>query len=153
MLTKHESVIKKHLEKDEILEQYFLESLNIENYNQLNEPRDIIILIKDNNYIFPIYWVQKDEKVTSSKNKTSKLIIQKYYSHNNIFGKIIEEFKKYYDITYKNNFINNLLINNNLIAKYIINIFKHNKINIVMQYMMIVINVVILKFISIIITS
>jgi len=134
MLTKHESVIKKHLEKDEILEQYFLESLNIENYNQLNEPRDIIILIKDNNYIFPIYWVQKDEKVTSSKNKTSKLIIQKYYSHNNIFGKIIEEFKKYYDITYKNNFINNLLINNNLIAKYIINIFKHNKINIVMQY-------------------
>jgi hypothetical protein len=48
-------IIKKNLEKDEYIENYYLQCLNVENYHYIDNTRDIVILIKDGKYYFPIY--------------------------------------------------------------------------------------------------
>ena len=124
IFTKHTKIIKKNLEKDISDEQYYLECLNLENYDQLNEDRDIIFLIKDSNYFFPIYNIKKDKN-------DKRIILNKYYSKNKI-NNIISEVNNFHNISCRNNFIN-IILNNNLIAKNIITILENNKINIFKQ--------------------
>ena len=125
ILNKHTTIIRKNLDKDEIKEEYYLECLNIENNYLLDQDRDIIILIKDNKYYFPIYKVQKDEKI----NK--KFSLQKIYNKKD---KIIDELKNYNNKSCINTFINNIFFNYNLITKNIIQKLIHNKIIIKNQY-------------------
>ena len=40
-------IIKKSLEKDTVIENFYLQCLNYENSNNINEDRDFIILIKE----------------------------------------------------------------------------------------------------------
>jgi hypothetical protein len=61
--------------KDEILKQ------------DINKDRDIIILIKEGKYYFPIFRVQKDEKVSK------KITLEKYFSNTGSFEKIVNELK------------------------------------------------------------
>jgi hypothetical protein len=64
---------------------YYLQCLNYENYYNINENRDYLILIKDGKYYFPIYNVKKG-------TKDKKIILTKKYNNNNT---IIDELKKY----------------------------------------------------------
>jgi hypothetical protein len=128
ILSKHTHQIKKALEKDIIKERYYLECLNTENYAQLDEPRDIVILIKESKYYFPIYLVQKDEKVSK------KISLQKHFSQSGPFEQIINELKNYHGKSCKNPLINQTITDFNLITKNIINRLVETKIGIKKQY-------------------
>jgi hypothetical protein len=60
------------LEKDVVKEKYYLVCSNLENDYMRGEDRDIVILIKEGKYYFPIYRVQKDE----TKDKKIKLQVK-----------------------------------------------------------------------------
>ena len=135
ILTKQITKIQKALEKEKIKEKYYLECLNNENNNNIDTDRDIVILIKEDNYYFPIYYVQKDTKIHK------KIQLQKIYknstdSTNNSFNKIIKELKDYHYKSCKNNLINQITKNNNLVAKNIIHKLENvkNKFIIKKQY-------------------
>ena len=103
-------VIKKNLEKDEYIENYYLQCLNIENHPYIDMDRDIVILINDGKYYFPIYMVRK--------NKTdSKIVLQKIFNNNNMMNKIINEITHYYRMSCINNFIYNINNNYNITPK------------------------------------
>ena len=57
-------------------DKYYLVCLNSENNHLQDEEKDIVILIKDTNYYFPIYRVYKDESIHK------KINIQKYFEIN-----------------------------------------------------------------------
>jgi len=124
-----ETYIKQNiLEKEQIKNKYYLDCLNIENYYQLNNDYDIIILIKDDKYYFPIYKVKK-----SSKDK--KIILEKHYSINNTnFKNIINELIKYHNNSCQNQIINKININLDLIAKNIIYKLTNTSYKIIKQY-------------------
>jgi hypothetical protein len=128
ILSKQTLIVKKALEKEKTKERYYLECLNSENYGQLDQNRDIVILIKEGKYYFPIYRVQKDEKV----NK--KIFLQKFFSQNGPIDKIISELKNYHFKSCKNTLINQITSNSSLVAKNLINILVNNKVQIKKQY-------------------
>ena len=133
IINKKTTVEKKLLDKDYIKEKYYLDCLNAENNNILNEDRDIVILIKDDKYYFPICFIKKEE------TKKNKFIIQKVYNinkdnTNNIIKNIINELLKYFQISCDNAVMNQIIINNNLVTKNIINKFTNVKINVIKQY-------------------
>ena len=103
-------IIKKALEKDLMVENYYLQCLNYENYNNVNEDRDFIILIKDGKYYFPIYNIQKAPK-------DKKIILSKKYNNNN--HNIIDELKKYYGLSCIESFIFKINKTYNITAKTI----------------------------------
>ena len=104
-------IIKKNLEKDEYRENYYMIPLNIENSPYISMDRDIVVLIKDGKYYFPIYRVKK-----SSKDK--KIILQKIF---NIYDvktkKIIDDLIEYYKISCIDNFIYKINNSYNITAK------------------------------------
>ena len=116
MFDKKIKVIKKSLEKDNIIENYYLQCLNYENYHNINEDRDYIILIKDGRFYFPIYNVKK-----STKDK--KIILTKKFDGENN-NKIINELKKYYGLSCIESFIFKINKTYNITAK---NIFENYK--------------------------
>ena len=126
ILNKQTTIIKKALEKEEIKDKYYLDCLNYENYSMMDEERDIIILIKETKYYFPIYRVKKDNKVDK------KIILQKYFSNDGNMKNIIQEIRNYHLNSCKNSLINQISTNVNLIAKNIIP--KLNDIKIKKQY-------------------
>jgi hypothetical protein len=128
IFNKQTQIIKKSLEKEKIKEKYYLDCLNTENYNQLDQDRDIIILIKEDKYYFPIYRVQKDEKVSK------KIILEKYFSQSGTILKIINELKDYHYKSCKNSLVNQKFYNFIIAAKNIIHKLIINKIDIKKQY-------------------
>ena len=128
ILNKHTTIVRKALEKEVVKEKYYLDCLNQENYYQLNEDRDIVVLIKDGKYYFPIYKVLRDEKIHK------KILLTKFYSKTGPENKIIEEMRNYHTNSCINSLINKVSRNTNLVAKNIINILEKNKIKVVKQY-------------------
>jgi hypothetical protein len=128
ILNKKTYIIKKKLEKEEIKEKYYLDCLNNENYNQQDEDRDIIILIKEGKYYFPIYRVQRNEKLDK------KIILQKFYTYDSNLKKVIDELKNYHFKSCKNTLINQIMSNKNLVAKKIINSLINSKFIVKKQY-------------------
>lgn len=124
LLEKHNIIKKKSLEKEEVLERYYINCLNYENNYMINENRDYIILLKENKNYFPIYKIQKDEKITK------KISITKLYQNNYI----IEELKNYYNKSCDKSLFNKVLGNSALNAKYIIQLLKDKGNNIKLQY-------------------
>ena len=111
ILNKQSTIIKKALEKEEIKEKYYLDCLNSENYYMMDEDRDIVVLIKEDKYYFPIYRVIKG---TTDK----KILVQKYYSKEKYFEKILNELRNYHSKSCKNMIISNTtLIAKNIIQK------------------------------------
>ena len=109
-------IIKKTLEKDEFIENYYIECLNIE--NKVNINNDIIFLINEGKYYFPIYWVMKkktDKKMT---------LVKKYDYNNSNYKKIIDEIFSYYNKSCYNNILNNLNVLSNYTAKNLYDIIK-----------------------------
>uniref|UniRef100_A0A6C0HVJ4 Early transcription factor VETF large subunit n=1 Tax=viral metagenome TaxID=1070528 RepID=A0A6C0HVJ4_9ZZZZ len=101
-------IIKKALEKDTVVENYYLQCLNYENYHNINENRDYVILIKDGRYYFPIYNVKKGPK-------DKKIILTKKYDK----GDLIDELKKYYGLSCIESFIFKINKTYNITAKNI----------------------------------
>ena len=128
VIEKQTVIIKKALEKDIIKEKYYLICLNIENDHLRFEDRDIIILIRDGKYYFPIYRVQKDE------TKDKKIKLQKFYSKNDDTDKIMTELSNYYDKSCQNKLLNQISISNELSCKNIILDLEKNNIKIKKQY-------------------
>jgi len=128
ILSKQTTIIKKPLEKEKIKEKYYLECLNNENNYYLDQDRDIVILIREDKYYFPIYRVQKDEKITK------KINLQKYFSLNGPLEKIIIELKKYHSKSCINSIINEISSNNILTAKNIIQKLFQLKFKVNKQY-------------------
>ena len=124
ILEKHNLIIKKILEKDNVLERYYLNCNNFENNYMIHEKRDFVIIIKDGKYYHPIYKIQKDEK----KDKKIKLI--KYYDETN---KQIEELKNYNKKSCDKTLLNKIIGNYLLFNKNIINIL-YDKIKIKKQF-------------------
>ena len=114
IIKKKIKIIKKKLEKDEYQENYFLECLNLE--NPPNKENDIVILLKDGKYYFPIVWVQK-------KNKDNTITIVKSYNYKN-YPKIIDELFSYYNKSCYNEFIQNINSLSNFTAKQLNKKFK-----------------------------
>jgi hypothetical protein len=131
IINKKTIIEKKILDKDTIKEEYYIDCLNSENNNTLNDDKDIIILIKDDKYYFPIYFIKKGE------TKKNKFIIQKIFennSSNTIINNVINELLKYFRISCSNAVMNQLVINNNLVAKNIIHKLNYQKINVFKQF-------------------
>jgi hypothetical protein len=106
-------IIKKNLEKDEYIENYYLQCLNTENYNNMESDRDTIFLIKDGKYYFPIYRVKK-----SSSDK--KVLLYKHFNFDNKdIENIIVELKQYYRMSCIDNFIYKINQTYNITAKTI----------------------------------
>jgi hypothetical protein len=102
-------VIKKQLEKDKIVENYYLQCMNYENFYTMNEDREFVILIKDGKYYFPIYNVKKSKS-------DKKIILRKKYNNND---KLIDELKKYYSMSCIESFIYKINKSYNITAKLI----------------------------------
>ena len=130
VLNKQTSIVKKSLEKEQITEKYYLDCMNPENYYQMDEERDIIIMIKEGKYYFPIYKVMRNEKV----NK--KIILQKHFLAKGPDSKVIEELRNYHLKSCMNSIVNKITTNINLAAKNIINklLESKDKIEIEKQY-------------------
>ena len=111
------SIIKNEENKDK----FYLDCLNPENVKFLDDDRDIIILVKEDKYYFPIY------KVIKKKSEKKIQIIKKFNNNDNI----INELKKYHNNSCNNILINQSTFNNNLISKSLIYLLK---IKIVKQY-------------------
>ncbi len=109
-------IIKKSLEKDIIIDNYYLQCLNYENHNDIyDENRDNIFLIKDGKYYFPIYNVKKT-------NKDKKIVLNKFYNYNSDksnFKNIIDELRQYYNMSCIESFIFKINKTYNITAKYI----------------------------------
>ncbi len=113
VLEKQTHIIKKALEKEKTKERYYISCLNLENDYMLEEDRDIVILVKEGKYYFPIYKVQKDEK------KDKKIKIMKYFSKADS-GNVLSELTNYYNKSCQNKLFNQLTISNDLCCKNII---------------------------------
>ena len=123
VLEKHTFLIKKSLEKEKTKEKYYMNCLNIENDYMINENRDVIILIKEGKYYFPIYKVQKDEK------KDKKINLSRFFTKtDSLMSKIISEINSYYDKSCQNKLLNKVTISNDLCCKNIL--LDLDKINI-----------------------
>ena len=115
ILEKKTFLIKKALEKEEIKEKYYMNCLNIENDFMINENRDVVILIKENKYYFPIYKVQKDEK------KDKKINLSKFFIRSDsLMSKILTEINYYYEKSCQNKLLNKVTISNDLCCKNIL---------------------------------
>ena len=128
ILDKNILTVKKVLEKDNIIEKYFLNCLNYENNWMMNEDRDIIFLLKEIKFYFPIYRVQKDE-VKDKKIKLLKLYDINFKETNNI----ISELKNYYSQSCSNKLYSKIIGNFYLFAKNIILLLKNKNIEISKQ--------------------
>lgn len=123
ILEKHTFIIKKSLEKEKTKEKYYMSCLNIENDYMINENRDIVILIKEGKYYFPIYKVQKDEK------KDKKINLSRFFTKtDSLMSKIISEINSYYGKSCQNKLLNKVSISNDLCCKNIL--LDLDKINI-----------------------
>ena len=124
ILKKKIKIIKKDLEKDEFIENYYIDCLNIE--NKINKNNDIVILINDGKYYFPIYWV--------IKNKSDKKItlFKKYNYDNKNFKNIIDELFGYYNKSCYQNILNNINSLSNFNAKNLFNVIN-NKFKVIEQ--------------------
>jgi len=117
ILNKEINIIKKVFEKEVVNDKYYLDCLNIENYNIYNDDMDIVILIKEDKYYFPIYMVKKTDDM-------KKIKLEKYYRSNSNINNIINELEKYHNKSCKNNIINNIVYNYELIAKNLVNLIN-----------------------------
>ncbi len=127
ILEKNNLIVKKNLEKDQIIERYFISCLNYENNHYLNEDRDFVLLIKDNKNYFPIYRVKKDEN-------DKKIILEKIYnSTNKNVLYILNELKNYYNQSCTKNYYSKIIGNFHLFNKNIINLLKSSNIKIKKQ--------------------
>jgi hypothetical protein len=128
VIEKQTIVIKRALEKDILKEKYYLICSNLENDYIRKEDRDIVILIKEGKYYFPIYRVQKDE------SKDKKIKLQKFYNKNDQTHKIITELSNYYNKSCQNKLLNQISISNEISCKNIILDLERNNIKIKKQY-------------------
>jgi hypothetical protein len=129
IINKSVKVIKKALEKDKIVDKYYIDSLNIENNYQYNDDsRDIIILTKEDNYYFPIYRLLKNNKIHK------KIQVQRIFRvEDELIKENINLLKNYHYNSCSNALIFNIT-SYYLIAKNIIYELEKNNIKITKQY-------------------
>ena len=103
ILEKKIKIVKKSLDKDIIINRYYLNCMNDENYNYINEDRIKIILLKEGKYYFPIYKLKKD-----GKNDKKIILTKKYDNTDTNEVNLFSELKNYFNTSCVNNIINKL---------------------------------------------
>ena len=91
ILEKRTKIIKRTLEKDTIVSNYYIDCLNSENYYLINQDRLGLILLKEGRYYFPVYNLKKDSKVDKKIILTKKFNIQ---DKNEFYQELINYFNK-----------------------------------------------------------
>ena len=120
VLEKKTKIIKKSLDKDVIINRYYLNCLNNENYNYINEERINIIMIKEGKYYFPIYKLKKDGK------NDKKIILTKKFDELSIDEKkLFDELINYFNQSCVSNIISKLNDDHIFTAKNIILLLKN----------------------------
>ena len=111
---------KKTIKKEKEVNYYYINCKNNENIYQLDEKRDVIILIKDGRYYFPIYRVKRDRDVDK------KILLYKKFSFENRkeLNNLFEELYKYYSQSCQSNLMKKITNYSNLFCKLIINNLK-----------------------------
>jgi len=125
-LDKRTKIIKKTLEKDTVIYRYYINCLNSENYNMVNEDRNAVVLLKEGKYYFPIYKLKKDGK------NDKKIILTKVYGEDDN-KYILDELKNYFNKSCVNNIINKIEKSTIFTNKNLIKILKDSKIDIKTQ--------------------
>ena len=111
LLDKISNIIKNDLDKEQINEKYIIKCINKENnYNYLDEKRDNVILIKDNNNLFPIF-----EVVKNIKDKNIKL--NKHFKYMNNNTNIVYQIHDYYNMNCNKDIIEKLFSTVNMTCK------------------------------------
>ena len=119
VLEKKTKIIKKSLDKDVVINRYYLNCLNNENYNYINEDRVKIIMIKEGKYYFPIYKLKKDGKADK------KIILTKKFDNLTIDEKkLFDELINYFNQSCVSNIISKLSDDHIFTAKNIILLLK-----------------------------
>ena len=108
---------------------YYVKCINAENAHFLDKNRDIVFLIQDGKYYFPIYLVQLNKKISK------KVIIRKYFrdKEKKEYNKLFNELYQYYGESCKSvilNKINKSISNNN---KLLIDIIESSNIKVLNQ--------------------
>ena len=126
VLEKRTKIIKRTLEKDTLIDRYFINCLNDENYFMINEDRNAIILVKEGKYFFPIYKLKKDGK------KDKKIILTKIFNKTDDKD-IYDELINYFNKSCINNIINKIDTAKIYNSKNLIHILEDNKIEVKLQ--------------------
>ena len=122
VLEKKTKIIKKSLDKDVVISRYYLDCLNNENYNYINEDRVNIIMLKEGKYYFPIYKLKKD-----GKNDKKIILTKKFDELNMDEKKLFDELINYFNQSCINNILSKLNVDHIFTAKNIILLLKNNE--------------------------
>jgi hypothetical protein len=121
VLNKKSTIIIDDDNEEQIIDDYYLDCSNPENNYMANEQRELLIMIKDEKYYFPIYFLQKKNE-KQQFNIIKKFILDKPYTN------VIGAFMDYFHTSCSNYAMNKLIGNNSLIAKNICKILN-DKVN------------------------
>jgi hypothetical protein len=124
ILEKNNLTVKKLLEKDLIVERYYLNCLNYENNYMMNENRNYVVIIKEGKYYHPIFKVQREEKVDK------KIKLSRQYDNNDQ----IKELKEYSNKSCDRSLLTKIIGNYLLFCKNIINNLKNGPFKIKKQF-------------------
>jgi hypothetical protein len=105
IFTRREIRIKRSLEKDKVIEDFYIENIDPENTEILrNEIKSSVFMIKDGDNYFPIVSASKD-------NKTKDVIINKIFKYSDNNNNIVKFISDFYEKSSKNIFKNEIFGN------------------------------------------
>ena len=119
VLNKNTTIIIDDDNKEQHTDDYYLDCLNSENNFMAHEKRELLIMIKEEKYYFPIYFLQKKDI------KQTQFIIEKKFNMEKPHTNVINEFLNYFHTSCSNFAMNKLIGNNNIIAKNIIKLLDN----------------------------
>ena len=101
---KHDIIIRKALEKEKVREDFYIDCDNLENINEIQNPkRNSILLLKENNYYYPIIMVTKKDE------NAKKIQIDKTFSYSDEEDNIMNHIKNFYHENCQNKSISSML--------------------------------------------
>ena len=117
-------IIKKN-DKNE----YFMKCLNNENIFMIDQKKDIVIILKEDKYYFPIYLLKKEKKVDK------KIILTRFYNVEvqEKYNMVFDELYKYYSQSCQSNILRKINNSYDITAKNIINKLFGSKFNVTQQ--------------------
>ena len=97
--------------------EYFMKCLNNENIFMIDQKRDIVIILKEDKYYFPIYILKKEKKVDK------KIKLSRYYNIDTQkkYNMVFDELYKYYSQSCQSNILRKINNSYDITAKNIIN--------------------------------
>ena len=117
-------VIKKNKKNE-----YFMKCLNNENIFMIDQNKDIVIILKEEKYYFPVYLLKKEKKVDK------KIKLTRYYTKEiqDKYSSVFNELYKYYSQSCQSNILRKINNSYDITAKNIINRLIGSKFQVTQQ--------------------